>query len=74
MVAGILATVRVGGAIQAGGIGQADGIGRAGHVEQGPGGVAKLLSMRLCISLWLPGPQLYMHTLVLALWANHTAA
>lgn len=45
MVAGILVTVMLGGALQAGGIGQ------AGGMEQGPGGVAKLLSVRLCISL-----------------------
>lgn len=68
MVAVTLATVRSGGALQAGGIRQ------AGGVEQGSCGVARLLSMRLCISVRLPGPQLYMHTLVLALWATHTAA
>lgn len=68
MVAVILATVRLGGALQGGGISE------AGGMEQGPCGVARLLSMRLCIFLRLPGPQLYTHTLVLALWANHTAA
>lgn len=62
MVAVTLATVRLGGAIQAGGI------------EEGPCGVTRLLSMRLYIYLWFPGPQLYVHALTLALWANNIAA